>query len=298
MRLRNGGGEPEAGLESHFCQLFCEMLHAGGKPGVCVPFTVAVLPAVVDDDALDVLGENGIFCDEFGVLQHFVLGDGPAVVVPAVPARGGGGELFLDVAVFIRVGVHEFKAVAGGAEGDDGEDEFGASVVVRLHDETEIADLSLFGDSLCEDGEACVERSGDLHGDAVFGDGCHDLSGECGGFRHIFQIVSLAAAHLDVLRQNMVRMECGELEESEVKDVGFLLERSGDGSVDASVFLCKGEFPGAGWGGGGECGAVGFPDELFGSFAVDCHKGVEGDCGKVLHLELRLNVHSVVLVFY
>ena len=164
---------------------------------------------------------------------------------------------------------------------------------MRLHDETEIADLSLFGGSLRENGEPGVERSGNLHGDAVFGDGCHDLSGECGGFLHILQVVRLTAAHLDVLRQNMVRMECGNLKEGEIKNIGFLAERSGDGGVDTAVFLRENEFPGAGGG-----VAAGFPDELFGSFAVDCHKGVEGDCGKVLHLELRLNVHSVVLVLY
>ncbi len=92
MRLDSARRDPEAGLHAQLRDTPGEPLHAVGKQGVGLPFAVAVLPAVVDNDPLDVLAQHRVGRDELGVPDDSLLRHGPPVIVPGIPARRGGNR--------------------------------------------------------------------------------------------------------------------------------------------------------------------------------------------------------------
>ncbi|OQA77959.1 MAG: hypothetical protein BWY31_04415 [Lentisphaerae bacterium ADurb.Bin242] len=117
MRLRNGRRHPQARLESHLLQFIRQMLHPVREKRIRLPFAVTILPAVIDNDPFDMSGKDRVPRDEFGVPEHFLLGDGPAVIVPGIPpGNGRTGKVFLHLEVFIAPAVYQEERIVAGRE--------------------------------------------------------------------------------------------------------------------------------------------------------------------------------------
>ena len=59
------------------------------------------------------LFQHGIGRDEFRVFHHFVFGDGPAVIIPGIPAVfRRGGKIIFDLCIVRAVFLHDLQSVA------------------------------------------------------------------------------------------------------------------------------------------------------------------------------------------
>ncbi|MPN13699.1 hypothetical protein SDC9_161023 [bioreactor metagenome] len=160
------------------------------------------MPAVVDDDAPDVPGEDRVGGDEPGVLQHLLFGDGPAVVVPRIPAGFRRGKHSFFPGVGGGPAFHQGEAVGGGAEGDRRRIHFQAAVVPDLVTRGDSGE-GFPGGSGDESGVFAAQRERNLERLVVPGDHRLIVAGEfpAVGAR---QLERLAAAHGEKLGQQMV----------------------------------------------------------------------------------------------
>ena len=198
--IQHGGRDPETGLELQFFELFCHPGHAVGEEAVGIPFAVSILPAVVDNDLLNVLGKDRIFCNELGVFQHFIFRDGPAVVVPGVPAGiDVRGEIPVGFLVFFAVRVETLKAIAH-PEGEGLELEIFCRDVLDAEPGFQVAHFPFFAGAAHDFLMIAHQREGEGKLGVFLRDEHHRISVK-GGFFHALSIQrdQGAAAHSGAL---------------------------------------------------------------------------------------------------
>ena len=81
--------KPKSGFKTHFRQFPCQIFHTMRKKRIGFPFSVTVLPAVINDNPTDSACKHGVMCNKIRIGENLFFSDGPPVIIPTVPTTSG-----------------------------------------------------------------------------------------------------------------------------------------------------------------------------------------------------------------